>query len=130
MWITAHRAHYAGHDGCVVENRTGTATFRGGVNIDLGRRYYGVKRVRATYPTGRLTLAQGEASLWVSRFGGLPRSLPLPLTLTPDAVCIAVSHALPRGVTFKTPTTVHHFWTLHPGRIMEALRTAGFQDCS
>ena len=95
MWITARRAHDAGHDGYVVDKRTETTTFRGGVNIDLGRRYYGLKRVRATYPLGRLTVAHEEASLWVNRFGGLPRSLPLPLFLTPNAVCISVSHALP-----------------------------------
>ena len=123
-------APYTGQDGLVVEERTGQTIFRGGVNIDLGGRHYGLKRVRATYPVGRLTLAEGEASLWVSSFGALPRSIPLSVALTPDAACVLIRHSRPPGVTFKTATTAHHFWTLHPGRIMEALKTAGFQVCS
>jgi hypothetical protein len=104
--------------------------YRGGVSIDLGRRHYGVKRVRATYPVGRLTVIDRKALLGVSSFGALPRGLPLPLALTPDAVCVLVRHGWPPGITFKTPTTVHHFWTLHAGRIVEALRAVGFTICS
>jgi hypothetical protein len=101
--VTAHRNARTGHDGLVAEERTGQTVFRGGVNIDLGSRHYGLKRVRAIYPAGRLTLADGEASLWVSRFGALPRSLPLPVALTPDAACVLIRHSGPPGVTFKTP---------------------------
>jgi|SRR5580692_6822019 hypothetical protein len=104
-------------------------TYRGGVSIDLGRRHFGVRRIRATYPIGRLRIADGEAQLWASTVT-LPRSLPLPLALTPETACVVTRHGWPPGVTFKTSVTTHHFWTLHPGRMMEELQTAGFRVCS
>jgi hypothetical protein len=33
--------------------RDPSAVLIGGVNIDLGRRYYGIERLRATWPVGR-----------------------------------------------------------------------------
>jgi len=103
---------------------------RVGVNVDLGRRYYGVRRIRATYPIGRLKITEGKASLRVTRFGALPRNLPLPLDLSPATTCVYVRHGWPPGVGFKTTDTVHQVWSLHPGRIVATLQEVGFQICS
>ena len=103
--------------------------YRGGVSIDLGRRYHGMRRMRATYPFGRLKLTDGEASLWVTKLA-LPRDLPLPVVLTSGSACVFTRYGWPPEVCFKTSSTVHHFWTLHPGRIMEELLAAGFKECS
>lgn len=82
----------------------------------------------ATYPVGRLKVTQGHAQLWIKPVA-LPRDLPLPVVMSPDAACVFVRRNFPPGITFKTATTVHHFWTLHPRRIIEALKAAGFEDC-
>jgi len=105
------------------------STYRGGVSIDLGRRHYGIKRLRATWPYGRLRIADGKADLWASTFS-LPRGLPLPVSLTPETACVFVRHGWPPGITFKTSGTIHHFWTLHPGPTIKRLQTAGFRLCS
>jgi hypothetical protein len=68
--------------------RDPSAVLIGGVNIDLGRRYYGIERLRATWPVGRLKIAQGQASLSAKSLGTLPRDLPLPLLLTPATACV------------------------------------------
>ena len=107
-----------------------SAVLNGGVNIDLGRRYHGIKRLRATYPFGRLQIAEGQASLWVKSLGTLPRDLPLPLVLTPATACVRVRHGWLPSVTFKTSVTLHHFWTLHPDRTLAALQDVGFEVCS
>jgi hypothetical protein len=107
----------------------GTATlFRGGASIDLGRRMYGIKRLRATYPSGHLKVTQGEASLWVTPLA-LPPEMARPVVTKADDCCVFV-RGWPPGVGIRTPLTVHWFWTLHPGRIATALEAAGFTVCS
>lgn len=103
--------------------------YRGGVSIDLEVRRYGRRRWKATYPVGRLKVTEDCAQLWIKRIA-IPRDLPLPMVLMPDAVCVFVRRNFPPGITFKTTTTAHHFWTLHPRRIFEALKAAGFGGCT
>ena len=87
-------------------------------------------RLRATYPFGHLHITEGQASLSVNSLGTLPRDLPLPLVLEPATTCVRLQHGWPPKVTFKTAETLHHFWTLHPGRILVALQDTGFEVCS
>jgi hypothetical protein len=114
-----------------MEASASPALFRGGVNLDLGRRYYGIRRLRATYPIGRIKIDDDHVSMWVTRFAALPPSLPLPLVLTKESVCVFATHVWPIrvGVGFRTSSTVHYFWTYRPGRIMRVLREAGYTAC-
>ena len=102
-------------------------TFRGGVNLDLQRRIYGIRRLRATYPSGHLSVDPGKVSLWASK-RSLPPDLPLPVVLASDTTCVFVRRVTP-GVGFKTSSTVHYFWTLRPTRIVRILEQAGFAVC-
>lgn len=108
-------ARHPGHDGWVVEHQAGETTFRGGVNIDLGRRHYGLKRRRATYPLGRFTLA--GSGFVVSQH--LRRTAPYSSSARcahSDTACVVIRHTWSPGSTFKTPAMVHQIWAPHPGR--------------
>jgi hypothetical protein len=102
--------------------------FKGGANIDLGQRQYGMKRVRATYPFGSAIVYPDYVELSVSkRF--LPRSLPLPLRLHRESIRIFLRHGpLKRGVGFRTESTTHYFLTLRPERLMKTLRGFGYEE--
>ena len=107
-----------------------SAVLHGGVNIDLGRRYHGIRRLRATYPFGRLQIAEGQASLWVKSLGTLPRGLPLPLVLTPTTACVRVRHGWLPSVTFRPPSHSTISGRCIPGRTLGALQEVGFEVCS
>jgi len=102
--------------------------FKGGANIDLGQRHYGMRRVRATYPFGSAVVYPDHVELSVSkRF--LPRTLPLPLRLPRDSIRIFLRHGpIKRGVAFRTESTTHYFLTLRPEQLMKTLRGFGYQE--
>jgi len=105
--------------------------FRGGVSCDLGRRHYGLRRVRATVPFGRLKVGVDELELWVvkTRLAPLPPNLPLPIVLSKDAVRVFKRwRLLGVGVGFKAnDAATNYFWTFRPGRVIRLMRDFGYQ---
>jgi hypothetical protein len=124
------RAPYAG-SARIVRGVHGTATedpvFRGGVNLDLGKRMYGMRRLRATYPFGWLRVTDKYAELGVLSFGTL-RGYPLPIRLHREATTVGRrARVLEVGIGFKTESTTHYFLTMHRERILDRCRALGYQ---
>jgi hypothetical protein len=109
---------------------TSSAQFRGGVSIYLDRRHYGMKRIRATIPFGRLQIDSDRIELWVIKGTALPSDLPLPLIMPKGSFCFFPERGpLAIGIGFRTQSTVHYFWTYRPSRIMGDLREFGYTEC-
>lgn len=110
------------------------ACFRGGASLDLGTRHFGVKRVRATIPFGRLKIDHEQVQLWIKKsvLVALPPGLLLPIVLPKQSTCVFKTRQLIRvGVGFKTSeSATHYFWTFRPGRVMRVLLDFGYELCS
>jgi hypothetical protein len=103
--------------------------YKGGLNLDLGKRIHGMRRLRAKYPSGYLDVTADELTIGVTGFArfSLPKSLPLPISLPSGEVEVFRKGPPCPGVGFRTDGRVHYFWTLRPGRIMELCRNMGYK---
>ncbi len=114
----------------VNETLRSEALFTGGVSIDLGSRHYGLRRVRATIPFGRLKVDGHQVEIQVRRGVFLPLNLPLPVVMSRDSICVfAKKGPIGVGIGFRTESTVHYFWTYRPGRVMQVLQEFGYKTC-
>ena len=108
----------------------GSYTFIGGATIDLGSRYYGMRKLRATFPFIRLSIYSDRAELSVRTMAALAPDLPLPIVMPLSQVCIVRGRIPPTQVGFRIEGRTHHFVTFKVGRIMGVLDSCGYKRCS